>query len=51
MCMYNDLRNENIIVDLKTCGESIEVDNNNRDDIALYCDFIKESFMSLSGIN
>ena len=50
--MYNDLRNENIIVDLKTCGESIEVDNNNnRDDIALYCDFIKESFMSLSGIN
>ena len=50
--MYNDLRYENIIVDLKTCGESVEVDNNNnRDDIALYCDFIKESFMSLSGIN
>ena len=52
MCMYNDLKNENIIVDLNTCDELLTSGNsNNFDDIVLYCNFIKESFMTLSGIN
>lgn len=49
--MYNDLKNEKIIVDLKTYEEVSELSEENRDDIDLYCDFLKERFLTLSGIN
>ena len=49
--MYNDLRNERIIVDIKSYNEIACLQDENRDDIDLYCDFMKESFLLLSGRN
>ena len=49
--MYNDLKNERIIVDMKSYNEVSHLDEENRDDIDLYCDFLKERFLTLSGNN
>lgn len=49
--MYNDLKQERIIVDIKSYSEVDDLQNENRDDVDLYCDFMKERFMMLSGLN
>ncbi len=49
--MYNNLRNERIIVDMKSYNEVSSLDEENRDDVDLYCDFLKERFLTLSGNN
>lgn len=49
--MYNNLRNERIIVDMKSYDEVSHLNEENRDDVDLYCDFLKERFLTLSGNN
>lgn len=49
--MFNDLKNERIIVDIKSYSEVADLQDENRDDVDLYCDFMKERFMMLSGLN
>jgi hypothetical protein len=51
--MYNDLKNEKIIVDMASYNaiKEIQLQDENRNDIDLYCDFMKERFLLLSGTN
>ena len=49
--MYNDLKNERIIVDMKSYSEVSHLVDEDRDDIDLCCDFLKERFLTLSGNN
>ncbi len=49
--MYNDLKNERIIVDIKSYEDVANLTDENRDDVDMYCDFMKERFLMLSGSN
>lgn len=46
--MYNELKKENIIIDLQVLMNNIETQDEN---INSYAEFMKERFLSLSGIN
>lgn len=46
--MYDDLKNERIIIELKELIEKIEEE---MDDIDSYCAFMKETFLATSGLN
>ena len=46
--MYEELKNERIIVELK---ELINKADEFKDDIDCYCEFMKETFLTVSGLN
>lgn len=45
---YNDLKNENIIVELKTLIENAD---SVKDELDSYCEFMKGVILNTSGIN
>ena len=46
--MYEELKNEGIIVELKNLVDKAE---EFKSDLDCYCEFMRESFLSTSGIN
>lgn len=49
MCvMYEDLKKENIIVELKSLIDKAE---EFKSDIDCYCEFMRETFLATSGLN
>lgn len=46
--MYEELKNERIIVELK---ELINKADDVKDDVDCYCEFMKETFLAVSGLN
>lgn len=46
--MYNDLKDEKIIVEIRNLVDDI---NQAKDDLDMYCEFMKDLFLSGSGRN
>ena len=46
--MYEELKRERIIVELK---ELINKSDDVKDDVDSYCEFMKETFLAVSGLN
>ncbi|MBQ8168079.1 hypothetical protein IJZ97_01520 [bacterium] len=46
--MYEELRKNDVIVELKTLVDTVE---EFKSDIDAYCDFMKQTFLNTSGLN